>query len=60
MSDKGESSIPDPGFSGSISGDGGDVKGEVCYTNSDSSFTTCVSGSTSGGGTAGIGFTWRW
>ena len=60
MSDKGESSIPDPGFSGSVNGGGRDIGGEICYTNSDSSFTTCVNGSTDNGGTVGIGFTWRW
>ena len=60
MSDKGGSSVPDSGFSGSFSGGGHDIGVEVCYTNSDSSMTTCVSGSTENGGSGGISFTWRW
>ena len=60
MSDREDSSVPSPGFSGSIDIDGRDVGGEVCYTNSDSSFTGCVNGSTSDGGTAGFSFTLRW
>ena len=60
MSDRGGSSIPSPGFSGSLSGGGRDIGGEVCYTNSDSSVTGCVSGSTDNGGTGGFSFTFRW
>lgn len=60
MSERGNSSIPSPGFSGSLSGGGSDVGGQVCYTNSNSSFTGCVSGSTSNGGTGGISLTFRW
>ena len=53
------SGVPSPGFSGSLSGGGHDIGGEVCYTNSDSSFTGCVNGSTGNGGSAGISFTFR-
>ncbi len=60
----GGSSIPNPGFSGSFNGDinpnGGSVSGEICYTNSDSSMTTCVNGSTDNGGSGGLSFTFRW
>lgn len=62
MSDN-ETSVPDPGFSADVDikggNDGPDIGGEVCYTNSDSTFTTCVSGSSADGGTVGIGFTVR-
>ena len=60
MSDKGGSSIPSPGFSGSISGGGHDIGGSICYTNSTSSITGCVNGSTSNGGTGGLSITLRW
>ena len=60
MSDRGNFSVPDSGFSGSLSGGGHDIGGEVCYTNSNSSMTGCVSGSTENGGSAGISFTIRW
>ena len=53
------SGVPSPGLSGSLSGGGRDIGGEVCYTNSNSSMTGCVSGSTANGGTAGISFTFR-
>ena len=53
------SSISSPGFSGGFSGGGHDFGGKVCYTNSDSSFTTCVSGSNSNKGEGKLGFTFR-
>ncbi len=59
MSDKGGSSVPSPGFSGTVSGGGSDIGGGICYTNSDSSFTGCINGSTSDGGTGGFSFTFR-
>ena len=56
----GNSGVPSPGFSGSFSGGGkGDFGGQICYTNSSSSFTTCVSGSTANGGTGKLGFSFH-
>ena len=57
---RGGSSVPSPGFSGSFSGGGHDIGVKACYTNSDSSMTTCVSGSTENRGSGGLSFTWRW
>ena len=58
MSDRGESYA---GVSGNISVDeGGDVGGEVCISNSDSSVTGCVNGSTENGGTGGISINIQW
>ena len=57
MSDRGESY---GGVSGSISVEGGDVGGEVCVSNSDSSVTGCVNGSTADGGTVGISLSIQW
>ena len=57
MSDRGESYA---GVSGSISVEGDDVGGEVCVSNSDSSVTGCVNGSTEDGGTVGISLNIQW
>ena len=59
-----DTEVPSPGFSGSIeaeydSRNGGDVGGGICYTNSDSTFTGCGSGSTDNGGSVGISLTFR-
>jgi len=54
------SSASSPGFSGGFNVSGDDVGGNLCYTNSKSSMTGCVNGSTENGGTGGLSFTFRW
>ena len=49
-----------PGLSGSLTGGGSDIGAEVCWTNADSSVTTCVNGSTNDRGSGGISLTLRW
>ena len=57
MSDRGESY---GGVSGNITVDGDGVGGEVCVSNSDSSVTGCVNGSTADEGTVGISLNIQW
>ena len=62
MSDN-ETSVPDSGVSANVDIDEGidspGIGGQLCYNNSDSTFSACVSGSTADKGTVGIGFNVR-